>query len=246
MSKSKKSKKSEAPILDHLYSADLLTVDKEVSNFYDDIDGAINIPEQEKSVSKIVEGIQKAPDNQTLTAEKMQERCLKIREYVKAGKLNNVMIDFVHGIQKHEGLTFSLGNTVLKAVEYISREPIYLYRREDDVIDYLAFIGGDYSEAFLVAKDDEGNTTFVKLAELHLLSINKGSTPKKQTGLMVSYNCYTATIYSSYICSFDLSPVINLLLAEEIYARAVENKLRLEEEDVDGQEETADEQTDYS
>lgn len=208
----------------------------EASNFYDDTNGLVNIFEQ-GPVTKIVANILKTPDSQTLMADQMQERCLKIREKVQSGKPNNIEIDFVHGVQKFEGRKVTLGDTVLKAVEYSSHTPIYLYRKKDDATDALVFIGGDYAEAFLITKDNDGNTTFIKLAELHMLSISEDSTPEEEIGLMTSYIWLTAKIYSSPILAVNLDPVKNLLMAEAIYAKAFENRIRVEEENADGKEE---------
>lgn len=205
-----------------------------VSQFYDDFNGLVDISKQ-SPITEIVENIQKAPENQTLSVEQIQEKCLKVRENVIAGKSDNIEIDFIHGTQKFEGNEQPLGDTVFKAIETTTHIPIYSYNKRGEVKDVLVFIGGDDAKAFLAAKDDKGNAYFIELDEFHMLSVSENSKPGKEIGLMTSFNWLRAKIYSSIILAFNLDPVKNLLLGEASYAKAAEDekKIGLEKDDTD-------------
>ena len=211
-------------------------VKKEADNFYDE-EGLVDISTQ-PPISRVVADIQKTADNQTLTIEQAQDKCLQIRENVMAGKSNNIEVDLIHGTHKFEGNELPLGDTVFKAVEYSSHTPIYFYHKKEDANNVLVFIGGDDAQAFLATQDNEGNASFIRLAEFHLLSISENSKPEKEFGLMTSYNYLTAKIFSSIIFAFCLDPVKNLLLGEAIYAKAAKDAETsgLEEGDTDEQE----------
>lgn len=222
-----------------IFSADFAIVEKEVSNFCDDMNEYVDIPKLEAYFAKNMSPIQEMKIDQTLTEWQMEERCLKIWENAKLGKPNNIVIDFTLGEQQFRSVKFAFGDTVLKIVESISRTPFYFYLKKDSVNDCKIFIGGDYAEAFMAIKD-KGTITFVGLSELHLLSINRNCTRGNEIGLLTEYKCYTSTVCSSLILPLDVDPIIRLLVAQEAYAKKLENENSLEtEENVDGQEKTA-------
>lgn len=226
---SKKNNKKPGPIWKAI-EKNYEEVKEEASNFYED--GILVDMSKQKSITEIVADIQKAPNNQTLTAEQMWEKCLNIRKKVMEEKPGNAEIDFIHGTQKFEGREHQLGDTVFKAIETTTHKPIYFYNKKGEVKDVLVFIGGDDAKAFLAAKDDEGNAYFIGLDEFHMLSVSENSKPGKEIGLMTSFVWLRTKIYSSIILAFNLDPVKNLLLGEATYAKEaeVEKSIGLEED----------------
>lgn len=240
MSKKKNSNKDNKKLSQGIWKAideEYEEVKQEASNFYKD--GTLVDISKQKSITEIMADILKMPNTQMLTAEQMQEKCLKVRENVIAEKSDNIEIDFIHGIQKFEGKEHQLGETVFKAIEFTTHKAIYGYCRKGEVKDILIFIGGDDAKAFLAAKDDKGNTYSIELGEFHMLSVSENSKPGREIGLLTSFSWFRAKIYSSIILAFNLDPVKNLLLGEASYAKAAEDekKIGLEKDDTDDERE---------
>lgn len=78
----------------------------------------------------------------------------------------------------------------------------------------LIFIGGKEGQAILAIKNDDEKITFIRLSELHILSVSKNSEPGKEVGLMVSYLWITVKFFSSVIIGENLAPIKNLLCVD--------------------------------
>lgn len=152
-------------------------------------------------------------DPQAPTQGQLAEQCLSTRTNAKDGKANNIEIRLNQGRQISSKISIPLGNTVVKLLLMNADEPEYFFIKAGDTLDALIFLGGDNSWAVMVIRDEDGHDCFLKLAELHMLSIQENSDPRKETGLMTSYSWLTGKVFSSIIMSFNLDPVKNLLLS---------------------------------
>ena len=144
----------------------------------------------------------------------MQQQCFQIQNFVKAGRLENLEIQFEKGIQRFEGRKHELMETIVKLDIEDTDKPVYLYLRENERLRAIIFAGGDEMNAFFVLKDDEENICFARLMGFHMLSIPETSVPGKEIGLMTSYSYGAAKVYSSVIMGQTLNPVKNLLFSE--------------------------------
>ena len=193
-------------------------VKSEVSEFYPDgVRANMNHPSDQDPFAQIISAVENRENQPTpvLTEEQMQENCFQIRNNVKDCKANNMEINFVEGVLRYKGNKYELGSTVIKAVTQGASKAVYLHLKKGDAVNSLVFIGGDNWQAFLVTKDDN-KTEFIKLEEFHLLSISENSTPEREIGLMVSYLWLTKEDYFSIIMGYNLDPIKNLLLVDEL------------------------------
>lgn len=209
-------------------------VKSEVSEFYPDgVRADMDHPSDQDPFSQIISTVEKREDQPTpvLTEEQMQENCFQIRNNVKNCKANNMEINFVEGTLRYEGNKYEFGSTVVKAVAQGAAKAVYLHLKKGDAVNSLVFIGGDNRQAFLVTKNDN-KTEFIKLEEFHLLSISENSTPEREIGLIVSYLWLTKEDYFSIIMGYNLYPIKNLLLVDELRRENDKDQKPMIEEEV--------------
>ena len=175
---------------------------------------------------------------QSVTDEKMQQQCFQIQNFVKAGRTENLEIQFEKGIQRFEGRKHELMETIVKLDIQDADKPVYLYLRENERLRAIIFAGGDEMNAFLVLEDNDENICFARLMGFHMLSIPETAVPGKEIGLMTSYSYMAAQVYSGVIMGQTLNPVKNLLFSEWFQALA-EKEEELKEDEKNGEEKEA-------
>lgn len=207
-------------------------VNKEVSEFYPDglcVLANMNSAPGKDPFAQFISTEKKEQSTQIFTEEEMQEKCLQIRDNVKNGKCDNIEMNFIDGVLRFNGKKYEFGSTLIKIRAMNVSEPVFLHIKSGDAVSSLVFIGGTDMQAFLVTKNNENKTSFVRLEELHLLSICENSTPEREIGLMVSYSWITAKVHSSIIMGYNLDPVKNLLLAESLRPKNTEEEKAVKE-----------------
>jgi len=154
-----------------------------------------------------------ASEQDTFSQEQMVEECKRIRSAVQAKKPNNIEVRFNEGAHYFDGVKHPLATTIAK-FRAMDGKPTYLYVKDRDTVDAIAFIGGDNVLAFLATKGKDGKEQIIRLSEFHLLSYHEASDPKKEVGLLTSFVWPGVKIYSSVLFAWNLFPVKNLLLSE--------------------------------
>lgn len=152
-------------------------------------------------------------EHKEFSQEQAAEECERIRGNVQAKKPNNIEIRFNEGAHYFNGVKHPLGTTIAK-FRAMDGKTIYLYVKDGDTVDAIAFIGGDNILAFLATKDKDGREQLIRLSEFHLLSYHETNDPKKEVGLLTSFVWPGVKIYSSVLYTWNLFPVKNLLLSE--------------------------------
>lgn len=154
-----------------------------------------------------------ASERKEFSQEQMEEECERIRGYAQAKRPNNIEVRFNEGAHYFNGVKHPLGTTIAK-FRAMDGKTTYLYVKDGDTVDAIAFIGGDDILAFLATKDKDGKEQIIRLSELHLLSYHEADDPKKEVGLLTSFVWPGIKIYSSVLYTWNLLPVKNLLLSE--------------------------------
>lgn len=180
----------------------------------------------------------KMPKKDQNTNEKMEQMCLEIRDNVKACKKNNIEIDFLNCTQKYDGKSLPLGDTLVKICTYDDEHAIqYLFLKSGEKINCLAFLGGSDCQAILCIDDGKGGDKFIRLSELHLLSIGQNSDSKKEVGLMTSFTWFTAQVFTSIVIGSNLYPIKNLILADGLRACNTKDLVKAEVNEIGAKKE---------
>lgn len=150
---------------------------------------------------------------QTPTQEQLAELCQLIRANVKQGKLGNVEIQLNKGRQMSDKQLLPLGNTAIK-LRIGTDEPKYFFIKAGDTLNASIFLSSDVAATIMVIEDENGDDFFLFLSEFHMLSLRENPDPRKEVGLMTSFESLTSKVYSSVIFASTLNPIKNLLLSE--------------------------------
>lgn len=163
-----------------------------------------------------------APDileQQPMTQEQMEEHCIRIRENVKMGKVENFEIRFDQMAQMFSGKKYELGNTICKIRTCTGdTSPTFLFFKEGSSLSVRVFIEGENATAIMAIRGEKEGDYFIKLSEFHMVSFQKNPDPRKEVGLVTSYVWLTARVYSSVVFALTLDPIKNLLLSEWLQA----------------------------
>lgn len=205
-------------------------VNQEVSVFYPNGELVKEIAEPEdgsNSVDPFAEVASKSRENpnpKALTEDELQERCNKIRDYVKQGKPDNMVISLVLGELRTQGKSYELKHSVIKAIAFDTDETVYLRFKPGDVVSGLIYIGGDDMDAILVSADEEGKLTFLRFSEFHMLCVFPNPEIKKEFGLIISFLWLTAKVYFDFIRGANLDPIKNLILSDALRDQIAEQQ----------------------
>ncbi len=195
-------------------------VKSEVSTFYDGgILATFKLSSEQSPLVPLLAQARATPnDPQAPTQSQLAKQCLAIRSNVKAGKPNNIEIQFNKCRQLSERCAFQLGNTAVKLRLADVTEPRYFFIKAGDTMDSSIFFGGDNAVGIMLIRDENGDDYFLRLSEFHMLSLRADPDPHKEVGLMCSFVWLTANVYSSVVLAPSLDPIKNLLLSEWLQA----------------------------
>lgn len=153
---------------------------------------------------------------------RVKELCIHIIQSLKAGNEKNMEINLIQKMQKYQRNQDPLGTTVIKIVSYEKNIPAYIYVDKEIGSKSIIYLSEDEGKAYLVYEDKDDALKFVKLAEVHLLSMSPFSQPYKEIGMLTSFTWIPGKIFSSKIMGSNLIPIQNLLLVDALPKRNTE------------------------
>lgn len=234
-------KKSESKLENSVFQMMLQDDEKAkaaANTFYPDgVIAPFSLSSEQNPFASLLTQVKTPSAPQTPTQEQLAELCQLIRANVKQGKLGNVEIQLNKGRQMSDKQLLPLGNTAIK-LRIGTDEPKYFFIKAGDTLNASIFLSSDVATTIMVIEDENGDDFFLFLSEFHMLSLRENPDPRKEVGLMTSFESLTSKVYSSIIFAYSLNPIKNLLLSEWLLAewkRANNALLQHDNESVGGE-----------